>query len=237
MASSNKAIFLANGTPNCPLEIKERPLTLPGPQELVVKNRFVAINPVDAYKQLLGEALLPYVAWPHVPGSDLAGEVVHVGSAGSRFAVGDRVIPYAAGTLPFGNRPAEGAFQRYAAAIASALKRKELAGALAVNPGGLDICADVLRAALGSSPTLVRRPLMDTRRTSDQSSLRLATLPSLKALSPTSFATLCPKLLHQASSSPSQSRGSWAAELESIQKAFGLRLRGVSAQKILVALD
>ncbi|KAK2591237.1 hypothetical protein QQS21_011079 [Conoideocrella luteorostrata] len=112
-APSNRAAFLATGNPKCPIELKDAPYTPPGPNELVVKNYAVAVNPVDVYKQIVGTALLPYVQYPCVQGSDLAGQVVEVGSAVSRFVVGDRVIAYAAGTLAFGNRTAEGAFQHY----------------------------------------------------------------------------------------------------------------------------
>ncbi|KAI1380096.1 GroES-like protein [Hypoxylon crocopeplum] len=111
MAPTNQAAYLV--APNTPLDVKEAPYTSPGPNELVVKNRALAINIVDAAKQLLGDALLPYIKWPCVNGEDLAGDVVEVGSAVTGFKVGDRVIAYSAGTLPFANRPEEGAFQQY----------------------------------------------------------------------------------------------------------------------------
>ncbi|KAI5919461.1 GroES-like protein [Camillea tinctor] len=111
MAPKNEAAFLLGA--KSALRIKEALYTLPGPNELAVQNRAVAINIVDAAKQLLGDTLLDYVKMPCVQGSDLAGDVVEVGSAVSRFKAGDRVLAYAAGTLPFGNRLPEGAFQRY----------------------------------------------------------------------------------------------------------------------------
>ncbi|KAI1452557.1 GroES-like protein [Annulohypoxylon moriforme] len=111
MAPSNKAAYLVAA--KAPLEVKEAPYTPPGPNELVVKNHAVAINVVDPYKQILGDALLGYIKWPCVQGEDLAGEVVEVGSAVTRFKTGGRVIAYAAGTLPFGNRTPEGGFQNY----------------------------------------------------------------------------------------------------------------------------
>ncbi|KAI1140105.1 GroES-like protein [Hypoxylon sp. FL0543] len=111
MAPTNRAAFLTAA--KAPLEVKEAPYTPPGPRELVVKTRAVAINLVDPYKQLLGDALLPYIKWPCVQGEDVAGDVLEVGSDVTRFKVGDRVISYPAGTLPFGNRPAEGGYQLY----------------------------------------------------------------------------------------------------------------------------
>jgi NADPH:quinone reductase-like Zn-dependent oxidoreductase len=75
-------------------------------------NPAVAINAVDAYKQLLGDAFLPYMKLPCVPGNNLAGEV-EVGSAITRFHAGDRVCAKATGTAEFGNRQAEGASQEY----------------------------------------------------------------------------------------------------------------------------
>ncbi|KAI1394352.1 GroES-like protein [Hypoxylon trugodes] len=111
MAPSNQAAFLTG--PKVPLEVREAPYTPPGPNELVVKSRAVAVNVVDPYKQILGDALLPYIKWPCIQGEDLAGDVIEVGSAVTRFKAGDRVTSYAVGTMPFANRQAEGAFQNY----------------------------------------------------------------------------------------------------------------------------
>lgn len=347
MAASNKAIFLASGTPNCPLEIEECPLTLPGPHELVVKNHFVSINPVDAYKQLLGDELLPYITWPHVPGSDLAGEVVYIGSAVTRFAVGQRVMAYAAGTLQFANRPAEGAFQHYsvvrehmtaripepvsyeracvlplclstaayglfhdgylglnlptvptakptgqalvitsgassvgacaiqlavaagyevystassrnfdlvrrlgasgvfdyhdddcAAAISSALKGKKVVGALAVNSGGVGICADVLRTTDGVKFIADAGPPPPHGYPDD---IRSRFIDSSDLVQPEGvvaniFGDFVPKALASGQLIPEPEPSVVGRGLESIQKAYNLRLQGVSAQKIVVAL-
>ena len=51
--------------------------------------------------------------FPFVLGSDLAGEVVQVGSGITRFKVGDRVLGHALGVDKKRNRAAEGAFQQY----------------------------------------------------------------------------------------------------------------------------
>jgi NADPH:quinone reductase-like Zn-dependent oxidoreductase len=95
------------------LSLQETPYTAPDAYEVVVKTTAVAINTMDCYKQILGDAFLPYIKIPCVPGNDLAGQVVEVGSAITRFKPGDRVLAEAAGTADFGNRAAEGAFQEY----------------------------------------------------------------------------------------------------------------------------
>jgi NADPH:quinone reductase-like Zn-dependent oxidoreductase len=111
MPPRNQALILTGAKE--PLTLQETPYSPPGPHELVIKTHAVAINAVDAYKQLLGDAFLPFIRLPCVPGNDLAGEVVEVGSAITRFHLGDRVCAEAGGTADFGNRQAEGAFQKY----------------------------------------------------------------------------------------------------------------------------
>lgn len=111
MPPTNHAVILSGATQ--PLAVQETPYTPPGPHELVIKTYAVAINAVDAYKQLLGETFLPYIKLPCVPGNDVAGQVVEVGSAVTRFHTGDRVCAEAAGTADFGNRQPEGPFQEY----------------------------------------------------------------------------------------------------------------------------
>ncbi|KAI1127800.1 GroES-like protein [Nemania abortiva] len=108
---TNRAAVLT--ATNSLFELKTLPYTPPGPNQLLVRNHAVAINTVDAAIPLFGTALLPYLRLPCVVGCDLAGEVVEVGSGVDRFHVGDRVLAYAAGTLPCGNTPSEGAFQNY----------------------------------------------------------------------------------------------------------------------------
>ncbi|KAI0973220.1 GroES-like protein [Xylaria arbuscula] len=111
MAPANRALVL--NAVNTPLELKALPYTQPGPNELVLRNGAFAINSVDAAITLLGSSLLPYLQLPCVVGEDIAGEVVEVGSQVSRFRIGDRVLAYAAGTLPCGNRVPEGGFQDF----------------------------------------------------------------------------------------------------------------------------
>ncbi len=95
------------------LEVKSAPYTPPRHDEIVVRNHAVAINPADWIKQCSGDFLFSWIKYPFVLGTDLAGEVVQVGSGVTRFKVGDRVLANAVGIDQKRNRAAEGAFQNY----------------------------------------------------------------------------------------------------------------------------
>jgi NADPH:quinone reductase-like Zn-dependent oxidoreductase len=92
-----------------PLEIGEVQTPLPGPGEILVRNRAIAINPVDWILQ--ETAIFPWLDYPTILGSDVAGDVVAVGSKVDRFKVGDRVLGQSVGATT--NRPAHGAFQTH----------------------------------------------------------------------------------------------------------------------------
>src|ERR1700754_1264771 len=64
------------------------------PDELVLKNLAVAINPVDWKIQASGGFGLSY---PTILGEDIAGEVLEVGKNVTGFKKGDRVIAHALG--------------------------------------------------------------------------------------------------------------------------------------------
>jgi len=93
------------------LDVGPAPDPIPGPDELVVANHAVAVNPVDWIVQDIGRMIFPWIKPPFVLGSDLAGEVVHVGSDVFRFSVGDRVLAHAGGIDKSRNSAAEGSFQ------------------------------------------------------------------------------------------------------------------------------
>lgn len=95
------------------LQVGPAPHTPPADDEIVVADRAVAVNPVDWITQDFGYLISSYIHYPWVLGSDLAGEVVEVGSAVTRFAVGDRVLGHAVGFDKHRTRAAEGAFQDY----------------------------------------------------------------------------------------------------------------------------
>ncbi len=66
----------------------------------------------------MGDIITPWIVYPFVVGSDVAGEVVEIGSLVKHLAVGDRVVGYAAGSDKQRNRAAEGAFQHYVVLLA-----------------------------------------------------------------------------------------------------------------------
>ncbi|KAF7118163.1 hypothetical protein CNMCM5793_007564 [Aspergillus hiratsukae] len=96
-----------------PLEVRAAAYTPPKENEIVVKNSAIGLNPVDYLRQEMGNALFSWTAYPTIMGSDVAGEVVEVGSgaAAARFKPGDRVLGL--GSELKDNNPAEGAFQLY----------------------------------------------------------------------------------------------------------------------------
>ena len=108
---SNTAVWLP--AKRAKLEIGPAPYTPPRANEIVVRNRAVAINPVDWLTPAIGGFIFPWLKYPFILGSDVAGEVVEVGTAVTRFRVGDRVLGHAAGSDKSRNTPAESAFQDY----------------------------------------------------------------------------------------------------------------------------
>ena len=70
------------------LTLIERPVPRPGPHEVLIKVRAVAINPRDLF--VLGAA--DYFKLPLIPLSDGVGEVVATGAAVTRVKTGDRVV-------------------------------------------------------------------------------------------------------------------------------------------------
>ncbi|KAK1999414.1 zinc-binding dehydrogenase [Colletotrichum falcatum] len=97
------------------LEVRPAAYTPPGENEIVIRNRAVAINPVDWIKQEVGDFLYEWVKYPMILGNDVAGEVIEVGSgvSAARFKEGDRVLGHAVGLDKRSNKTSEGAFQHY----------------------------------------------------------------------------------------------------------------------------
>ncbi len=112
----NKALWIK--AKRGPFTVGPAPYTAPGADEIVVRVRAVAVNPMDRLQQTLGELLTPWTRYPFVVGSDVAGEVVEVGGGVRRFQIGDRVVGYAAGSDKGRNRAAEGGFQDYVVLLA-----------------------------------------------------------------------------------------------------------------------
>jgi NADPH:quinone reductase-like Zn-dependent oxidoreductase len=88
------------------------PYSEPLAGEILVRVRAIAINPMDRLIQSVGDLMTPWIEYPFIAGSDVAGEVVAVGADVTRLTIDDRVLGYAAGADK-GHRAAEGAFQAY----------------------------------------------------------------------------------------------------------------------------
>lgn len=98
-------------------DVKAAPYPHPAAGEIVVRNRAVAVNPIDSILQLIGTLGFPWLEFPFILGADLAGEVAAVGSGVTRFAVGDRVLGHAVGTDK-SRSGTEGSFQDYTVVLA-----------------------------------------------------------------------------------------------------------------------
>jgi NADPH:quinone reductase-like Zn-dependent oxidoreductase len=92
--------------------------TSPHSDEVVVRTRAVAVNFVDGIPGFAYRVVLPWLRFPAVIGSDVAGEIVEVGAGVNHLKVGDRVVAHAVGSEKSRNTPAEGAFQEYVVLMA-----------------------------------------------------------------------------------------------------------------------
>lgn len=91
----NRAAYLT--ATKAPLEIRPAPLPSPAADEVVIRTRAIAINPVDHACQELGPDVFKFITLPAILGYDVAGEVEAVGPDVRRFKVGDRVAGLAEG--------------------------------------------------------------------------------------------------------------------------------------------
>jgi NADPH:quinone reductase-like Zn-dependent oxidoreductase len=108
---TNTAAWLR--TENTPLGIGPAPYTLPGSNEILIRNQAIALNPVDRMVQAMGSKIMPWIKPSFVLGYDVAGEVIAIGSGVTQFRPGDRVLGLAVGSDKRSNRSSEGAFQHY----------------------------------------------------------------------------------------------------------------------------
>jgi len=113
VTATNEALWLAS--PRAALRVGPAPVPAPGTGEVVVRVRAVAVNPVDAVSGFARRRFVyPWLRYPAVLGTDVAGEVAQVGAGVTSLAVGDRVAGFATGQERFRNSPTHGAFQRFA---------------------------------------------------------------------------------------------------------------------------
>ena len=94
-----------------PLSVVDRATPEPGPNDVLIEVRAIALNPVDYFQRDFG--MPPVPSYPAVVGSDVAGLVVKVGSNVSNAPPsGSRAIAFASSFYQGGSQD-HGAFQKY----------------------------------------------------------------------------------------------------------------------------
>lgn len=117
MSATNLAALLPS--PAGKLVVQERAIPSPGPDELLIRNHAIALNPIDWKRQALGFAVASY---PSILGADVSGVVAAVGPNVTAFQPGDRVL--GSGDAMATANPDHAAFQTYtivSAAVATKL--------------------------------------------------------------------------------------------------------------------
>lgn len=111
-------------SPYADLTVRDAPMPAPGPGQLLVEVRALAVNPLDAIIQSNGAVMYGWLQYPVILGEDVAGVVIGIGADVKDFAVGDRVVAYAIGLEKGRDAVAESGFQAYVvvdAGLAAAL--------------------------------------------------------------------------------------------------------------------
>lgn len=90
MSKQHNAVYLDGA--GKPFRVGPIDTKSPGDGEVLIRNKAVAINPVDWKVQDTGFFIS---SWPAVVGEDLAGEIVEVGEGVTRFKKGQRVLAHA----------------------------------------------------------------------------------------------------------------------------------------------
>lgn len=78
MSSSGQHLAAILPSKGHPLELVERPTPTPGPTDLLIQVKSIALNPIDHYMRDMGFVISSY---PAIVGSDIAGIVLSQGSA------------------------------------------------------------------------------------------------------------------------------------------------------------
>ena len=142
---TNSAAWLES--PYADFVVRDAPYTPPSAHQIVVRARAIAVNPLDSIKQGTGDLMYRWLPYPSVLGEDVAGEVAEVGSAVTRFAVGDRVLGMAVGMEKGRDHAPEGGFQHYVVldeALASPIPPQMTFESAAVFPLAVSTAASAL---------------------------------------------------------------------------------------------
>ncbi|KZF23467.1 GroES-like protein [Xylona heveae TC161] len=115
MTGQNQALWLTEQEGD--FVVREAPYWTPGPDDILVRNKAVAINPMDWKIKLFGKHIPFPRTFPAIIGADVAGEVAEVGENVTKFKKGDRVIGKA--NYVATDHPSTGAFQHYTVCPAS----------------------------------------------------------------------------------------------------------------------
>ncbi len=85
---SHKALVFTG--PAVPFELVDRPTPKPGPNQILIKNITVALNPIDYVIHHLG-LWVDHYGYPALAGVDGAGEVAAIGDSVEGLNIGDKV--------------------------------------------------------------------------------------------------------------------------------------------------
>ncbi|CZR55004.1 related to toxD protein [Phialocephala subalpina] len=92
-----------------PLSLIHRPTATPGPNELLIEVKALALNPADNAQLHLGILIASY---PYILGSDIAGTIVSVHPSVTEYKTGDRVLAGVSAYFENANND-YGAFQKF----------------------------------------------------------------------------------------------------------------------------
>ncbi|KAE8383604.1 chaperonin 10-like protein [Aspergillus bertholletiae] len=90
MSAANSAVWLLEAGGQ--FVVQEAPMPSPGPGEVLIKNKAIAVNPMDWKIQVYGPHLPFPKQYPFILGADVAGEIHEVGQDVTTFKKGDRVM-------------------------------------------------------------------------------------------------------------------------------------------------
>ncbi|KAK1758154.1 zinc-binding alcohol dehydrogenase domain-containing protein cipB [Echria macrotheca] len=92
--STSKNLVAVFTAVKSPLTIEERPISSPGPNEVLIRNEVIALNPIDCKRWAYGFLVQSY---PTILGQDVSGVIEAVGPGVTSLQAGDRVIAIADG--------------------------------------------------------------------------------------------------------------------------------------------